>query len=517
MSSEPRRRFRFLKQLSEGSFGRVYLSEMITADNFSTVVAIKLLHGKWAGNEEIVMRSRDEARLLGRLRHTNIVRVEDLTSINGQCAIVMEYLDGVDLKYIITHANDNDLQIPRQAIFEMVGAIASAMDAAYNHVPLQGGDPLRVIHRDIKPSNAMVTDSGEIKVLDFGTAQANFEDREAKTEALSFGSQAYMAPERLLGDPDHPSGDVFSLGVTLYELLAQDRYGSINLRQEKFEADLLERVQALDLSSLEDGFAEQVRKLLFVMLSYEPDRRLTASQVIELMDAFAEEAHDGSMRRFCREVVPAAKGEMPSNPFPNDPLHGSTLFEDGSHVFGGDEVLDGGVPPEPTQETTAPVVDASAPSPATPVPTPAKKSGGSGKIIGIVVALLAIGGGAAAFLLGGEKQATTAPVQEISGEPGTDAALTAPSSDDLGSGQLTLIPPGGAGVTVQNIAHGFKKEWDGTKSLNLEDVEPGNYITKIALDGRTVRATLQIEAGKACKYAYKVSDKSTEWEQTSCD
>jgi len=488
---------------------------MVTADNFSTVVAIKLLHGKWAGNEEIVMRSRDEARLLGRLRHTNIVRVEDLTSINGQCAIVMEYLDGVDLKYVITHCNENDRQIPRQAIFEIVGAIASAMDAAYNHVPLQGGEPLRVIHRDIKPSNAMVTEAGEIKVLDFGTAQANFEDREAKTEALSFGSQAYMAPERLLGDPDHPSGDVFSLGVTLYELLAQDRYGQINLRQEKFDTDLMERVQALDLATLDEGFAEQVRKLLYVMLSFEPKARLTAAQVIDLMDAFAEEAHDGSMRRFCREIVPDAKGEMPSNPYPNDPLHGSTLFEDGSHVFGGEDVLDGGVPPEPTQETTLPVVDDVAAA-SSAAPAPAKSRGGA-RNIGIVVVLLVLGAVGAVFLLVGDKQPTTAPTSEITGDPGTNDALQAPSSDDLGSGQLTLIPPGGAGVTISSSATEFKKNWDGTLSLNLEDVQPGTYRTKIAIDGKTVRATLEIVAGQACKYAYKVSAKSTEWEQTSCE
>src|SRR4051812_20470339 len=98
--AEPRRRFRFLRELAQGGFGKVYLAEMITGDNFSSIVAIKLLHGRWIGNDEVVMRSRDEARLLGRLRHRNIVRVEDLTAIQGQCAIVMEYLQGVDLKTV---------------------------------------------------------------------------------------------------------------------------------------------------------------------------------------------------------------------------------------------------------------------------------------------------------------------------------------------------------------------------------------------------------------------------------
>ena len=185
-----RRRFKFLKELAQGGFGKVYLAEMITGENFSSIVAIKLLHGRWLGNDEIVMRSRDEARLLGRLRHRNIVRVEDLTSINGQCAIVMEYLQGVDLKTITTTLREQGKRFPRRSAFESTGAIAAALDAAYSHRPLQGGEALQVIHRDIKPSNAMITIEGDVKVLDFGTARATFEEREAKTQVLAFGSQA---------------------------------------------------------------------------------------------------------------------------------------------------------------------------------------------------------------------------------------------------------------------------------------------------------------------------------------
>ena len=133
-----RRRFKFLKELAQGGFGKVYLAEMITGENFSSVVAIKLLHGKWLGNDEIVMRSRDEARLLGRLRHRNIVRVEDLTSINGQCAIVMEYLQGVDLKTITTTLRENNKPFPRRSAFESAGAIAAALAYIREVVPDEG-------------------------------------------------------------------------------------------------------------------------------------------------------------------------------------------------------------------------------------------------------------------------------------------------------------------------------------------------------------------------------------------
>ena len=325
---EPRRRFKFLKELAQGGFGKVYLAEMITGENFSSVVAIKLLHGRWLGNDEIVMRSRDEARLLGRLRHRNIVRVEDLTSINGQCAIVMEYLQGVDLKTVCTSLKENGKIFPRKSIFESIGAMASALDAAYTHRPLQGGEPLQVIHRDIKPSNAMITVEGDVKVLDFGTARASFEDREAKTQVLAFGSQAYMAPERMLGEPDSPTGDIFSLGVTMYECLTLDSFGKIPLRQERYEPTIAGRIDSLDLSDLTPGCRELAIAALRKMLAYEADGRPSAAEVIEDMEAVAEEAKDAGLKRFAREAVKKIYDAWVPEADPNDPYTGAMMFED---------------------------------------------------------------------------------------------------------------------------------------------------------------------------------------------
>lgn len=347
--SEPRRRFRFLKELSEGAFGKVYLAEMITGDAFKSVVAIKLLHGKWGGHEEIVRRSRDEARVLGLLHHRNIIRVDDLTSLNGQCAIVMEYLDGVDIKNLINYSRELGVGFPRKVSFEIGAQIAAALDAAYNHRPLGGGDPLQVIHRDIKPSNVMITTAGEVKVLDFGTAQARFDEREAHTQALAFGSAAYMAPERLLGDPDAPSGDVFSLGITLFEIIAFDPFGKIHIRPEKFDARLERRLGEIDLSDLSEGQGEQVRGLLRQFLAYEASERPNASQCVELLESFADELSDGNLRRFCREVVKPCREAMAPEQDPNDPLTGSTLFEDSSGLrsMEGPSAtwVDGGEPP----------------------------------------------------------------------------------------------------------------------------------------------------------------------------
>lgn len=329
---EPRRRFKFLKELAQGGFGKVYLAEMVTGENFSTIVAIKLLHGRWLGNDEIVMRSRDEARLLGKLRHSNIVRVEDLTSINGQCAIVMEYLKGVDLKQVATWLKERNRVFPRKALFESIGAIATALEAAYSTTPVGAASPLSVIHRDIKPSNAMVTVEGDLKVLDFGTARATFEEREAKTQVLSFGSQAYMAPERMLGEPDTPAGDIFSLGITMYELLTLDSYGKIHLREERFTPSMEERVDAIDLSTLPTELHAEIRNALKLMLSYEPLVRPSSGEVIELMEALAERMPDAGIKRFARETVKDIIEVSRPEVDPNDPCVGQMLFEDTSSV-----------------------------------------------------------------------------------------------------------------------------------------------------------------------------------------
>jgi serine/threonine protein kinase len=338
---EPRRRFRIIKELSEGAFGKVYLAEMITGDNFKSVVAIKLLHGKWAGHEEIVQRSRDEARVLGLLHHRNIIRVEDLTSINGQCAVVMEYLNGVDMKTLCTYVRDRGKTLPRKIVLEVGSQIASALHAAYNHRPLQGGDPLELIHRDIKPSNVMLTCAGEVKVLDFGTAQARFDHREAETQALAFGSAAYMAPERLLGDQDQHWGDVFSLGITVYEMLALKSFGKIQVRPERNAEHLATCLSELDLSDMDPVCATELKAFLSRMLSYEAEDRPSAIEVVEFMEELADRVHDGTVRRFCREVVTPCREMVEPEQDPNDPLAGSTLFEDTTTISEHDTVVGG--------------------------------------------------------------------------------------------------------------------------------------------------------------------------------
>jgi serine/threonine protein kinase len=533
-----RRRFRIIKEIAEGGFGKVYLAEQISADGFSRIVAMKLLHAKWSTHDEIVMRTRDEARLLGLIRHQHIVKVEDLSSLDGKCAILMEYLEGVDLKWMMQFLKERNEVFPRAALFEIVLAAASALDAAYNSVPLQGGQPLKVIHRDIKPSNVFVTTNGAVKVLDFGTARANFAEREAKTQALAFGSQGYMAPERMLGEEDSPKGDIFSLGISLYELLTLDSFGRIPPRPNKFAQKLDERIAAVPLEGDADWCAA-VRKILREMLAYDPNDRPTAAQIVEVMEGLAQDAKDTGLRKFCRTSVAEAKAALPELET-GDPLVGNTIEEDASGVIPRSDIAgrpDGPASPGASgsfrRGQTGPlslgpgigspdISGASAISPRGEEAAPAEAGGGRGVVVGLgfaAVVLLLLGGlGVVAVFAGGLYMASapaevaTAPVP-ASPKPTAEA----PKSPPAVSGGQVVTPdrrPEGAkakvtlevtGSKVDKVVvsggEGFKGEWDGKApwTVGLGD---GRYATNVEMGGEKVRGlSFTVDPGaKTCAF-----------------
>ncbi len=287
---ESARKFQFIREIASGGFGRVYLAKIIHSDGFSRVCAVKLLHRKWSENDEVASRMRDEARLLGWLRHRNIVEVMDLTLIEGRCAVVMEYLEAVDARLIVDRTRDLSNRVPLRASVQIAAAISAALDAAYNLPPYAGEKPLHVIHRDIKPSNVMVDEHGVVKVLDFGVARVEFDEREARTAELSFGSLEYMPPERLFFEPESPASDVYSVGTTLYELLTLEKLGKAKLRRTEQDAFLEERLD--DLLTIHrpptDEAAATLVTLLQQMLAFDADDRPSSAECVTRLRELAQ-------------------------------------------------------------------------------------------------------------------------------------------------------------------------------------------------------------------------------------
>jgi serine/threonine-protein kinase len=336
------RRFRIVRTLGEGSFGAVYLAEMESAGGFKRRVALKMLHRTWDPESDAGRRLRDEARLLGRLQHRHIVRVDDLLRLDGQWALLMEYLPGADLETVFGVLQTEQGRIPPRAALEMVAAVASALDAATS-APGEDGGPLNVVHRDIKPSNIRLSANGELKVLDFGVARAQFAGRESKTEQVRYGSLGYMAPERLLGGEETASGDVYAVGVLLYELLTLSGYGRAELGADAQAAQVARAREALANLA-----GPALADLASRALSYEPTVRPTASEVERGLRALLRDADGADLAAFAAVEIPRIAGpEAGTEP------HGRVLAETtsappGSQVASGTLVVPL-PPPEPSR------------------------------------------------------------------------------------------------------------------------------------------------------------------------
>ena len=196
-------RYALVRALGSGGMAKVYLAhdEVLGRD-----VALKMLRGAYAEDEEFVERFKREAQAAARLSHPNIVAVYDRgRSEDGSYYIAMEYVPGGTLKERIVR----DGALAPGVSAGVAEQIADALSAAHEE---------GVIHRDIKPQNALVTRSGDVKVTDFGIARAAASPSVTATSVV-LGTAAYMSPEQAQGKTVGPASDLYSLGVVLYEML----------------------------------------------------------------------------------------------------------------------------------------------------------------------------------------------------------------------------------------------------------------------------------------------------------
>ena len=298
------RKFRFLRQLGRGGFGEVYLAEMNTGGGFTKPVAIKLLRPDFAQDKEIFKRLEDEARLLGQLRHPNIVQADDLIFLGGRLAMVMEYVPGANLNWVI-NPKLNPHPIPPRITLQIIRRIADALAAAWSRPTTLTNEPLRVLHRDIKPSNVRVTEDGEVKVLDFGVARVEaFEDNDADESGVRVGSRPYMAPESLLDNPAGPTTDVYSLGVLLYETAARLRFGRCGLELAQHRSEVEARINRAIFKGFQGERKDELITLLREMTAFQPELRPDAATVVERLRAMERTIDGPSLDEWCPKVIP---------------------------------------------------------------------------------------------------------------------------------------------------------------------------------------------------------------------
>ncbi|HZC19203.1 MAG TPA: protein kinase, partial [Rubrobacteraceae bacterium] len=198
-------RYSLSRLVGSGKMSEVYLAHDQELDRD---VALKVLKNQYASDEQLVERFRREAKNAASLSHPNIVQVYDRGETeDGSYYMVMERVSGGTLKDRLL----KESPLPAPTAIAIALQVAQALRVAHER---------GVIHRDIKPQNVLLTESGEVKVADFGIARASSSSSSTMTKTgFLVGTAHYISPEQALGQPASPKSDLYSLGVVLYEML----------------------------------------------------------------------------------------------------------------------------------------------------------------------------------------------------------------------------------------------------------------------------------------------------------
>ena len=195
--------YKILKKLGSGGMGDVYLAEH---ELIHRKVAIKVLHKHLVSNREFIKRFRREAKLLASLDHHNIVRLNEYFENDGEFFLIMEYVDGIELDQYINTISGPIVEPELIPLFkQMLDAIGYAHKKG-------------LVHRDIKPANILISKDGKVKVLDFGIAKLKTDDQGLTNAGVQVGTIAYMSPEQVRAEEVDFQSDIYSLGVTLYQM-----------------------------------------------------------------------------------------------------------------------------------------------------------------------------------------------------------------------------------------------------------------------------------------------------------
>lgn len=233
-----------LEKLAMGGMAEVYLARSLGAGGVGKFVAIKRILPQFSEQIEFVDMFKDEASIAINLQHSNIVTITEFGMEKNQFFIVMDFVNGRNLKQILNKIKTANSGLGIEHIVYIVKEIAAGLDHAHRCLNPATAKPLNIIHRDMSPHNVMLSFDGEIKVVDFGIAKAETQIESTRAGTLK-GKFGYMSPEQADAQDVDQRTDVFSLGIIIWELLANDR-----LFIGKNEIEILRKIKECNIQPL---------------------------------------------------------------------------------------------------------------------------------------------------------------------------------------------------------------------------------------------------------------------------
>jgi serine/threonine-protein kinase len=279
-------RFLLFERVAIGGMAEVFAA-VRWDDDRGRLYAVKRILPTLAEDGDLVRMFLDEARVAVQLAHRGIVPVHELGKLPGGYYIAMDYVAGQDLRALTAHFRAMGVAPPPEVVAHVGAEVADALDHAHRGRGA-GGEALHVVHRDVSPANVLVGFDGQVRIIDFGIAQAAHRraGRAGRAPGVLRGKFAYMSPEMVRGLPVDRRSDVFALGVVLWELLAMRR-----LFTGPSELAVMEKVRAAQVpppSSVNRAVPPELDAVLLRALAREPeDRYAWASELRDALRPFA--------------------------------------------------------------------------------------------------------------------------------------------------------------------------------------------------------------------------------------
>lgn len=254
-------RYEIIEQIGTGGMSDVYKAKCHKLNRF---VAIKVMKSEFSEDKTFVSKFRAEAQSVAGFTHPNIVNVYDVGDENGIYYIVMELVEGITLKKYIEKRG----RIPFKEAVSIAIQVANGLDAAHKH---------NIVHRDIKPQNIIISKEGKVKVTDFGIAKVA--SSSTINSSSTMGSVHYISPEQARGGYSDARSDLYSLGITIFEMLT----GTVPFDGDSTVAVAVQHIQdeIPAPSTVIDDIPLSIDRIVLKLTQKKPDRRYqTAAELI---------------------------------------------------------------------------------------------------------------------------------------------------------------------------------------------------------------------------------------------
>lgn len=317
-------RYRFTRHLATGGMAEIYSAEAVGVAGVSRQVAVKRVLREHAEDESFRRMFANEARLAVRLQHANIVQTYDVLDVNGELYITMELLEGIPLLDLLRILDGPTPGLTVAQAVYIVDRVLAGLHYAHERLGADG-EPLGIVHRDVSPHNVFLTQTGNVKLIDFGVAKVTARTDQTDTGVVK-GKVLYMSPEHCQGKEVDCRSDLFSAGLLLYTLLTNHHPFKRGNAYETMKAVIHDELPAPSTKNpdLPSGFDA----LLTKALQKDPDARFASAQAMRVALAEQIREHglyitDNEFSRLVQDETPTTDHSLNTENLPPDLVFGA--------------------------------------------------------------------------------------------------------------------------------------------------------------------------------------------------